>query len=104
MGGGYYGPVGAGGLGGPQAAAAPVRSPLLEEFRSRHAKNKKFELRDIFGSIVEFSGDQHGSRFIQEKLDTASEEERTRVYDEVLPSARQLMTDVFGNYVSSDMV
>ncbi|TPX66821.1 hypothetical protein SpCBS45565_g04235 [Spizellomyces sp. 'palustris'] len=74
-----------------------MRSALLEEFRNN--KNKKYELRDIVGSIVEFSGDQHGSRFIQQKLETANSEEKQLVFDEILPNALQLMTDVFGNYV-----
>ncbi|CAG8551227.1 13286_t:CDS:10 [Ambispora gerdemannii] len=74
-----------------------MRSPLLEEFRNN--KNKKYELRDIVGNIVEFSGDQHGSRFIQQKLETANSEEKQLVFDEILPNALQLMTDVFGNYV-----
>lgn len=74
-----------------------MRSALLEDFRNN--KNKKYELRDIVGSIVEFSGDQHGSRFIQQKLETANSEEKQLVFDEILPNALQLMTDVFGNYV-----
>ncbi|KAJ3169681.1 Pumilio 2 [Irineochytrium annulatum] len=74
-----------------------LRSPLLEEFRNN--KNKKCDLRDIVGSIVEFSGDQHGSRFIQQKLETANSDEKQLVFDEILPNALQLMTDVFGNYV-----
>ncbi|KAJ3331588.1 mRNA binding protein puf3 [Blyttiomyces sp. JEL0837] len=74
-----------------------IRSALLEDFRNN--KNRKFELRDIVGSIVEFSGDQHGSRFIQQKLETAGSEEKQLVFDEIIPNALQLMTDVFGNYV-----
>ncbi|KAI9193305.1 ARM repeat-containing protein [Polychytrium aggregatum] len=74
-----------------------IRSALLEEFRNN--KNKKYELRDIVGNIVEFSGDQHGSRFIQQKLETASSEEKQLVFEEILSNALQLMTDVFGNYV-----
>ena len=45
----------------PADAGAGPRSSLLEEFRN--IKNKKFELQDIMGHIVEFSGDQHGSRY-----------------------------------------
>ncbi|KAJ3202045.1 mRNA binding protein puf3, partial [Clydaea vesicula] len=74
-----------------------TRSPLLEEFRCN--KNKKYEVIDIVGSIVEFSGDQHGSRFIQQKLEVLTEEEMQLVFDEILPHSLQLMTDVFGNYV-----
>ncbi|KAG0200727.1 mRNA binding protein puf3 [Mortierella sp. GBA30] len=75
-----------------------ARSPLLEEFRNNKT-NKKYELKDLAGSVVEFSGDQHGSRFIQQKLETASDEEKSMVFDEILSQALQLMTDVFGNYV-----
>ncbi|KAF8654193.1 hypothetical protein AX16_003722 [Volvariella volvacea WC 439] len=76
----------------------PLRSALLDEFRAN--KSRKWELRDIFGYIVEFSGDQHGSRFIQQKLETASSEEKQIVFDEIVPNnALQLITDVFGNYV-----
>jgi pumilio RNA-binding family len=75
------------------------RSPLLEEFRAHHNKSRRFELQDIQGYIAEFSSDQHGSRFTQEKLDTASSEDLKMVFDELLPSALILMKDVFGNYV-----
>ncbi|KAF9954897.1 mRNA binding protein puf3, partial [Modicella reniformis] len=74
------------------------RSPLLEEFRANKS-NRKYELKDIAGSVVEFSGDQHGSRFIQQKLETSTDDEKTIVFDEIMPHALQLMTDVFGNYV-----
>ncbi|GLB34937.1 putative pumilio-family RNA binding repeat [Lyophyllum shimeji] len=79
-------------------AAAALRSPLLEEFRGN--KTRKWELRDIFGHVVEFSGDQHGSRFIQQKLESATTEEKQVVFDEIVPSnTLQLISDVFGNYV-----
>jgi hypothetical protein len=57
--------------------------------------------QDIFGYVVEFSGDQHGSRFIQQKLESATSEEKQVVFDEIVPdNALQLIQDVFGNYVS----
>ncbi|ANB12572.1 mRNA-binding protein PUF3 [Sugiyamaella lignohabitans] len=74
-----------------------VRSPLLEDFRNN--KSKKFDLKDLYGHVVEFSGDQHGSRFIQQRLETASPEEKDIIFNEVRPNCLQLMTDVFGNYV-----
>ncbi|KAJ1554049.1 mRNA binding protein puf3, partial [Cladochytrium tenue] len=80
----------------PSEATMSNRSPLLEEFRN--SKTKKYDIKDIVGSIVEFSGDQHGSRFIQQKLESAGSEEKQLVFDEILPNALQLMTDVFGNY------
>lgn len=45
------------------------------------------------------SADQYGSRFIQQKLETATTEEKNMVFDEITPQALSLMTDVFGNYV-----
>lgn len=56
--------------------------------------------QDIFGYVVEFSGDQHGSRFIQQKLESATSEEKQIVFDEIVPdNTLQLIQDVFGNYV-----
>ncbi|ERN12505.1 pumilio homolog 5 [Amborella trichopoda] len=69
---------------------------FLEELKSSKARR---ELPEITGHIVEFSADQHGSRFIQQKLETCSPEEKESVFQEVLPHASSLMTDVFGNYV-----
>ncbi|KAL8767696.1 MAG: hypothetical protein Q9209_005876 [Squamulea sp. 1 TL-2023] len=80
-------------------AAHSTRSACLEEFRSNSKTNKRYELKDIYGHIVEFSGDQHGSRFIQQKLETANSDEKDQAFREILPNAMQLMTDVFGNYV-----
>ncbi|KAJ3668958.1 hypothetical protein LUZ60_010908 [Juncus effusus] len=72
-------------------------SSLLEEFKSN--KTRCFELAEIAGHVVEFSADQYGSRFIQQKLETATVEEKDMVYEEIMPHALSLMTDVFGNYV-----
>ena len=89
------GPDGYGGHGG----RGPMKqmSPLLEEFKNNKAR--RFELGDLAEHVVEFSSDQHGSRFIQQKLETAAPEDAQLVFDEVLPAAHALMTDVFGNYV-----
>ena len=92
-----------------------VRSPLLEDFRNNSKTNKRYELKvgsaslcfssvltsiqDIYNHIVEFSGDQHGSRFIQQKLETANSDEKDQVFRELHANSLQLMTDVFGNYV-----
>jgi hypothetical protein len=70
---------------------------ILEDFRA--GKHKKYELSDLRGFIVDFSTDQHGSRFIQQKLESASGAEKDLVFSEIYPMALQLMTDVFGNYV-----
>ncbi|XP_052441814.1 pumilio homolog 2-like isoform X7 [Carassius gibelio] len=73
------------------------RSRLLEDFRNNRFPS--LQLRDLPGHMVEFSQDQHGSRFIQQKLERATPAERQMVFGEILQAAYQLMTDVFGNYV-----
>ncbi|XP_076037610.1 pumilio homolog 2-like isoform X3 [Oratosquilla oratoria] len=73
------------------------RSRLLEDFRNNRFPN--LQLRDLANHIVEFSQDQHGSRFIQQKLEKATPAEKQMVFSEILQAAYSLMTDVFGNYV-----
>ncbi|KAF2274272.1 ARM repeat-containing protein [Westerdykella ornata] len=75
-----------------------LMSQALLDFRN-HRANRVYQLRDIYGHLVEFCGDQHGSRFIQEKLMSASTEEKNRVFAEIQGNSLQLMQDVFGNYV-----
>lgn len=98
-----------------QDLAQHIRSEVLAGFRGHGKTSKSYELKvcssphlhcvpthgpqDIYHHIVEFSGDQHGSRFIQTKLETANSDEKEQVFRELYPNARQLMTDVFGNYV-----
>jgi len=97
-----------------------ARSPLLENFRSTSASvsrpvgsdpgggvlpivpmfnTREWQLSEIKGHVVEFATDQHGSRFIQQKLEDASPEEMKAVLTEALQDVQRLMTDVFGNYV-----
>ncbi|CAH1774802.1 unnamed protein product, partial [Owenia fusiformis] len=73
------------------------RSRLLEDFRNNRIPN--LQLKDLLNHVVEFSQDQHGSRFIQQKLERATPSEKTMVFGEILTAAYSLMTDVFGNYV-----
>ena len=85
--------------GGGNGAAVGRGSALLEEFRSSRGGSRKLELRDILGHCEEFCRDQHGSRFIQTKLDSATLAEKQKVFESVLPVALGLMKDLFGNYV-----
>jgi pumilio RNA-binding family len=79
------------------------RSMLLDQFRAALLTSDEvfntWRLADIGGHVVEFSTDQHGSRFIQTKLETASTVEVEAVLQEVLADLNRLVTDVFGNYV-----
>lgn len=83
--------------GNPEDSANRARSAILDEFRNN--KNRRFEVKDIIDHVVEFSGDQYGSRFIQQKLEASSLEDKQVIFGEILPHAVELMTDVFGNYV-----
>ena len=51
------------------------------------------------GHVVAFCQDQHGSRFIQQRLEVCNEDEKQLVFEEILLVTNPLMTDVFGNYV-----
>ena len=53
---------------------------------------------------MEFSGNQHGSKFIQNKLETATSDEKERVFRELMPNAIQLMKDIYGNYVIQKVI
>ncbi|KAL3520749.1 hypothetical protein ACH5RR_018898 [Cinchona calisaya] len=72
-------------------------SSLLEELKSN--KGRSLELSEVLNHVVEFSMDQYGSRFIQQKLESASTEDKIKIFPKIIPHARGLMTDVFGNYV-----
>ena len=86
--------IGSNGVPGEKPAN---RSRLLEDFRTN--RQPHLQLRDIINHFVEFSMDQHGSRFIQQKLERATAVEKDLVFREIVPSSHTLMTDVFGNYV-----
>uniref|UniRef100_A0A0K0DV74 PUM-HD domain-containing protein n=1 Tax=Strongyloides stercoralis TaxID=6248 RepID=A0A0K0DV74_STRER len=73
------------------------RSTLLEDFRN--SRIPQLSLSELGKQVVEFAQDQHGSRFIQQKLERANLKEKQMVFDEVIQHAHKLMTDVFGNYV-----
>ncbi|CAI2734972.1 unnamed protein product [Schistosoma spindalis] len=75
------------------------RSQLLEDFRNSSARFQHVHLSELRDHMVEFARDQHGSRFIQQKLETATTAEKNSVFNEILPHSGKLMTDVFGNYV-----
>lgn len=87
---------------GPRVSTGPdltVMSEKLMYFRNCTKTNRRIELKELYGFIVEFSGDQHGSRFIQQKLEAANSDEKEKVFREIQENSLQLMQDVFGNYV-----
>ena len=46
--------------------------------------------------MVAFCQDQHGSRFIQQRLEICPDVDKQLIFDEIIPFANNLMTD--GNY------
>lgn len=104
--------------------ASQTRSPLLDEFRATSLSigrgigdvglsgvygagavgqavhsGREWQLSEIKDNVVEFATDQHGSRFIQQKLESASAQDKDSILKSALLEAQRLMTDVFGNYV-----
>uniref|UniRef100_A0A7E4VDY2 PUM-HD domain-containing protein n=1 Tax=Panagrellus redivivus TaxID=6233 RepID=A0A7E4VDY2_PANRE len=73
------------------------RSQQLDDFRNSRLPH--LQLSDLGKNVVEFAKDQHGSRFIQQKLERTNNKEKQLIFEEVILHAQQLMTDVFGNYV-----
>jgi hypothetical protein len=97
--GGGGGGNGRGDRNGGGGAVNPMRDPLVDEFRATYGKGRTWELIDLIGHVVAFCQDQHGSRFIQQRLEVCTEVDKQLIFDEIVPSAHGLMTDVFGNYV-----
>lgn len=104
--------------------SSQTRSPLLDEFRATSLSigrgigdvglssvygagavgqavhsGREWQLSEIKDNVVEFATDQHGSRFIQQKLESASAQDKDSILKSALTEAQRLMTDVFGNYV-----
>jgi hypothetical protein len=75
------------------------RDAVVEDFRSTYGKGRQWEIKDLVGHVVAFCQDQHGSRFIQQRLEVATPVDKQLVFDEVITNAQALITDVFGNYV-----
>ncbi|KDN38148.1 ARM repeat-containing protein [Tilletiaria anomala UBC 951] len=86
------------------ALGAP-RSALLEEFRA--TPWQQWAVADLQGHLAEFSTDQQGSRFIQERLassDATAADERQLIFRELIGGIRAMMEDVFGNYVVQKLI
>jgi hypothetical protein len=83
----------------PSGQIQQPKSEFLEELRAKIQSGKKIEIKELKEHVIECSMDQYGSRFIQQKYDITSTEEKEIIFSEILPEAYSLMNDVFGNYV-----
>ena len=60
---------------------------------------KKSELSEIRGRVLELARDQSGSRFLQQKYEISTPEDKQMVFEEIVENSFSLILDVFGNYV-----
>lgn len=77
----------------------PPASALMLAFRRDPNALKTWTIKMIENHIAEFAGDQQGSRLIQNRLDSASSEDKMMVYSEMRPNVRQFMNDIYANYI-----
>ena len=84
----------------PALPVSSAHSAWLDDFRLNKS-NSHLTLFDITarGLLLDLSCDQFGSRFIQQRLETASGEEKEAAFAAVVSDVFRLSEDVFGNYV-----
>ena len=84
----------------PALPIASAHSAWLDDFRLNKS-NSHLTLFDITarGLLLDLSCDQFGSRFIQQRLETASGDEKEAAFTAVVSDVFRLSEDVFGNYV-----
>ena len=85
-----------------QVGNAASRSALLNDFRENKDVQAKMTIRGMKGHVMSFAQDQHGSRFIQQKLEHATNDEKELIFNEIKGDLIMLMNDVFGNYVVAE--
>ncbi|CAE7354244.1 APUM5 [Symbiodinium natans] len=84
---------GGGGGGKRKREASPENVPM-------EAGEVRLNFSEVLPRLVKAAQEQEGSRFLQWKLSgNASDEERTQIFEKVLPDVVQLANDAFGNFV-----
>lgn len=73
------------------------RSMLLQDFLKGRYPN--MELRDVISHVCQFARDRDGSKFIQLKLDAATDQDKWFIFREMQPNLLTLMMDRFGNFI-----
>ncbi len=80
--------------------------------RSRSNENKTFDSSsgdfsgnilflnvDLLNNLIDYCKDHSGSRQIQKKYESGTEEEKNQIFDKISSNILSLAKDVFGNYV-----
>ena len=81
------------------------QSKFLKEFEAlSKAEKEGLDLDYLKGHFLEASQDQSGSRFIQEKLNKGTMEDKVLVYGELKADLIVLMKDVFSNYIIQQLI
>jgi hypothetical protein len=110
----------------PREGVTPITTPVAEHMESRvpellgkikqeAAPNGTFEVAEtlkriplyaVIEEVLEISKDQVGSRFLQSLMDSEilSSSDRDELTRKVIPEAKQLTVDPFGNYVVQKVV
>ncbi|TEB19971.1 hypothetical protein C9890_0127 [Perkinsus sp. BL_2016] len=113
-------------LSSPSEGMAPITTPvahasdphitgILAKIKDEAQANGTFDIRTVLQrlnvpplleEVVEISKDQIGSRFLQSWMDSDvfSKLDRDEVIKRVIPEAKGLTTDAFGNYVVQKVV
>jgi pumilio RNA-binding family len=71
----------------PLLKGVPLGSPFVEEFKGKVAvTGGQLTLFDITGHFIECSLDQQCSRFMQQRLEEASDDEKQALFNEIIGS------------------
>lgn len=81
-------------------ALSSPHAAWLDDFRLNKT-NSHLTLFDISarGLVLDLACDQFGSRFIQQRLETATADEKSAAFSQLISDVIRLSEDVFGNYV-----
>lgn len=72
------------------------RSARLQKFLNNPST---FQLSETDGFVCEFAEDRSGSKFIQRKLDEATDHRKNRIFEEICANLHILMFHGFANFV-----
>jgi hypothetical protein len=77
-------------------------SSLLEQYKNDKS-GKEWKIKDIQGEIGAFARDRRATRFLQRRIETATDMDMRLIYTEVVTEGIDLMLHKCGNYVIKKM-